>query len=704
MQDAAKQAQNAVIRYLNQGWNPIPLPPRSKNPNRKGWQDEEYTIEVVPRVWNNDQGVGLLTGEPSGGLVDVDLDRPEARAVARRLLPTTHESGREKSPRSHRWYYASPVPKTKDYKLSGTGDGQCFVELRANGRHTAVYPTIHPDDGDRYQWGEGEIAKVSGAQLAEQVADVAVAALLVSRWPGQGARHDYVNAAAGLLGRKLPRVRAEKIMVAAIEASGDEEGVDRHTTVRETLDRLERGDPVTGGPSLDELAPGTLAQLQRWGVLKYEGGRGEKKAKKGKDEDDAPTHDELRDRWLAAHPEYKHGLETWRRYDGGIWVEEHNNVVKRTMVETLEDAKDEGIRPSVFVVNSVHALAQFESYVPDERWDARREILVAENGAVDITTGELLDHSREHYATTRVPYDFVEDDEAPNWERFVASLDKDVTAFLQEYAGYCLTVDTSLEKAVWLVGPPGGGKSTYLEGLLAVLGARAGVLGLREIERNRFALAKLVGKSLVTAAEQPVGYLGCHDVINAIISGEAIQVERKYHDPYDYVPKAKIAWAMNELPRVPAGAEGLFRRIEVVKFPEIAAADRDPDLKEGIKREGAGILNWALEGLMRLRSRGGFAIPEKIAAATNQFREHSDIIGQFVEEVCDVDENLEVKSSELYSAYSEWCERTNHKPKTSTTIVQDWERLGFEKRVGKTGNFWVGVGLQEHRKFGGRHG
>ena len=55
--------------------------------------------------------------------------------------------------------------------------------------------------------------------------------------------------------------------------------------------------------------------------------------------------------------------------------------------------------------------------------------------------------------------------------------------------------------------------------------------------------------------------------------------ERKYKDPYDLVPRAKIAWAMNSLPRIPKGAEGLFRRVEVIMFPEIAEEDRDPTLK-----------------------------------------------------------------------------------------------------------------------------
>jgi hypothetical protein len=49
--------------------------------------------------------VGILTGEPSGGLVDVDCDAPEAAQAAAELLPPTGlVSGRAGNPASHYWY------------------------------------------------------------------------------------------------------------------------------------------------------------------------------------------------------------------------------------------------------------------------------------------------------------------------------------------------------------------------------------------------------------------------------------------------------------------------------------------------------------------------------------------------------------------------------------------------------------------------
>ena len=112
-----------------------------------------------------------------------------------------------------------------------------------------------------------------GPVLAERVREVAVAALLVMRWPGPGSRHDFVLAATGYLARNLGPERAGRILEAAVHASGDEEARSRLADVRTTLDRLAAGENVTGGPTLDNLAAGLPAQLARWGCAKRAGER-----------------------------------------------------------------------------------------------------------------------------------------------------------------------------------------------------------------------------------------------------------------------------------------------------------------------------------------------------------------------------------------------------------------------------------------------
>jgi putative DNA primase/helicase len=407
-----------------------------------------------------------------------------------------------------------------------------------------------------------------------------------------------------------------------------------------------------------------------------------------------PTHDELRDRWIEGNPHHAHGLGEWRRYEDGIWPTVSETSVKAEIANVIESAKPEGIKPTASILASVTELTRIRVFVPDERWDADSDILVCKNGSLRISTGELANHQPRHYATSSVPYEYDPDARPVIWDYFIRNTVPTAATFLQEFAGYALTTEMAHELAVWLFGPPGSGKSTFLAGLQTMLGHRAGILGLADLERSRFTLADLPGKTLVVASEQPSSYLASTNTLNAIISGEPIQVERKYRDPFTVIPRAKVCWAMNELPRVADANSGLFRRVKVVAFPALAEDERDPKIKHAIEQEGAGILNWALEGLRRLKMRGHFEVPAGVEDATKQFRENNDVPALFVEDRCIQGAECKVQASQLYAEYKEWCFENGHRPMSSTRLADDWARLGFEKTASNGRRFYRGLTLR----------
>jgi hypothetical protein len=119
--------------------------------------------------------IGLLTGAPSGGLVDVDCDTIEAQIAATTLLPQTpmahgRTSGSENGRFTHYWYQIEgSLPRAEKFAwreaiADGRPDAQdvrgdvtdeaapaahttSIVELRADGCQTMVPPSLHPDGG-----------------------------------------------------------------------------------------------------------------------------------------------------------------------------------------------------------------------------------------------------------------------------------------------------------------------------------------------------------------------------------------------------------------------------------------------------------------------------------------------------------------------------------------------------------------------------
>lgn len=410
------------------------------------------------------------------------------------------------------------------------------------------------------------------------------------------------------------------------------------------------------------------------------------------------------------------GFEQWHAWNGTHWhpdpggytlaaeIETMLNTWRQTALRRKSAAKTKAEirqweeyaaagRRTRARISSIEAMARARRAIPADSMDAA-DMLNLQNGTFHFETETIHPHNPADRLTYCLPYEYNPAAVAPNWHSFLSRIDAETAAFLQEFAGYSLTPDCRHEIAVWLYGPPGGGKSTFLGGLQAVLGPKAMNLGLADIERNRFSLANLPGKTLAVATEQPSDFLASTHILNAVISGEPVTVDRKYAPAIDITPRAKLAWGLNELPRVKGTNDGIFRRVKIVEFPAIPEGERKPDMKERIQAEAAGILNWALEGLRRLRARGRFVIPAAIEKASEDFAKHNDIPGTFVEECCNTGSALKVQSKTLYTKYWQWCMDTGHKPLSTTSIANEWRRLGFTKKKTAAGMEWEGVGLK----------
>ncbi|MDX9911235.1 MAG: bifunctional DNA primase/polymerase [Phycisphaerales bacterium] len=159
----ASSLLDAARWYHARGYAPIPLPAGEKKPVIRGWNALRLSEGDLPLHFNGTGNIGLLLGEPSGWLVDVDLDCDEAVELAEQYLPPTGAvTGRPSRPGSHRWYVCE---RAATVKRKDPASGAMLVELRSTGAQTVVGPSLHPD-GELYDPLEGEPAAVPAAMLA----------------------------------------------------------------------------------------------------------------------------------------------------------------------------------------------------------------------------------------------------------------------------------------------------------------------------------------------------------------------------------------------------------------------------------------------------------------------------------------------------------------------------------------------------------
>ncbi len=196
-----QQAQD----YQRRGWQPLPIPHRSKNPNFSGWQKLNTSEAELPKYFNGKaQNIGVLLHD---GLTDIDLDSPEAVKIADFFLPETNaEFGRASKPRSHRLYNCTngKFEKFNNPVLISSNDenerkNACIIEFRTGDGLQTVFPCSTHEGGELVEWHkDGEPLQTDARTLRRAVACVASACLIATFWCS-GVSQDLSLALSGAL-------------------------------------------------------------------------------------------------------------------------------------------------------------------------------------------------------------------------------------------------------------------------------------------------------------------------------------------------------------------------------------------------------------------------------------------------------------------------------------------------------------------------
>jgi len=266
----SQNTRQAAKDYRGRNFAVVPVPSKQKGPVVTDWPNLRIHEKDLEDYFSMNSNIGLILGDPSGGLVDIDCDVPEASVVAEKLLPPTEMiHGRVGNPKSHFYFRCEPVPPSK--KFCGP-DKSTLIEIRGNGHQTIVPPSVH-STGESITWYRaGAPGVVDGATLTNCVEQIAAATVLARSWPDQGQRHDAANATAGMLLRAGWTEEKAAIFVEAVAcAARDEESDLRVRNVRSTAARHKAGGTVTGAPTLSQIVgDAVVRQVMNWLSLREE--------------------------------------------------------------------------------------------------------------------------------------------------------------------------------------------------------------------------------------------------------------------------------------------------------------------------------------------------------------------------------------------------------------------------------------------------
>jgi putative DNA primase/helicase len=278
--------------------------------------------------------------------------------------------------------------------------------------------------------------------------------------------------------------------------------------------------------------------------------------------------------------------------------------------------------------------------------------------------------------------------------------DKDLIGFIKRVIGYVLTGDVSEQVLFFFFGTGRNGKTTLIEIVLSLLGefgiqAAPEILSLRNGEVHPTEQADLFGVRLAAAQEVKEGGLWDERAVKALTGGDRIRARKMRQDFVEFPPTHKFIVCANHKPVVKGVDVGIWRRIKMVPFKATIPAEKcDPRLPEKLRAELPGILNWAVEGCLEWQ-KAGLAPPPQVEAATSSYKAENDVVGRFLDEVCQIESTARINNADLYRAFQDWCKDTGEHFVSARSLGERLEDRGLPMRKVGGVNLRLGVRLSQ---------
>jgi P4 family phage/plasmid primase-like protien len=321
-------------------------------------------------------------------------------------------------------------------------------------------------------------------------------------------------------------------------------------------------------------------------------------------------------------------------------------------------------------------------------------LLGTPGGTVDLRNG-LLRPARRDDMITRQTNVTPARGEPSRFMLFLHEIfdgDADVIAFMQRFVGYALTGETREHKMLFFYGSGRNGKSVFLSILFHILGeyarrASAGTFLNTHGEKHPTDLAGLQGARLVIGSELPKGKTWDESTIKDLTGGDVITARKMRGDFFDFTPQLKLLIAGNNMPSFRGVDEAIRARVVLVPFKvTIPAENRDQHLLDKLKAEAPQILQWAIEGAA-MWSQYGLIVPDRIAAASAEYFDQEDTLGQFLNDETEAVVGHFIPAQDIHQRFTQWCEGQGLTAWTQNTLVKELVGRGFEraKRMSKRG-------------------
>lgn len=324
-------------------------------------------------------------------------------------------------------------------------------------------------------------------------------------------------------------------------------------------------------------------------------------------------------------------------------------------------------------------------------FDQHPDLLNCTNGVVDLRTSELLAHDPNLLLTKVCAGPYVPGATLLLWDRALQAAAPGVAEWLQARFGQSATGHRPDDDTMLVnLGGGGNGKTTIINAVLFALGDHAGLLSdkalLGEAGGHSTELMTFRGLRMALIEELPEeGHLNVQRLKATV--GTALITARLVHRNNVSFQTTHSMWInSNYAPIVSSTDHGTWRRLLAVPWPYTyveAGTERDshneragdrtlrPALIDHPTEEThAAVIAWVVAGARRWYEAGRIApkVPDAVAAATEKWREDSDVTLTYAREHLVADEGGFITGTELLKEFNEYLGHEGKRPWSAQTF------------------------------------
>lgn len=298
---------------------------------------------------------------------------------------------------------------------------------------------------------------------------------------------------------------------------------------------------------------------------------------------------------------------------------------------------------------------------------SERNLIAVNNGIFDFDTKTLMPFTPDKVFTSKSRVDYNpnaknvvihNDEDGTDWdvESWMNTLsdDKGVVTILWQVLGAVIRPNVSWNQACFMYSESGNnGKGTLCVLMRQLVGeGRYASIPLKDFGKD-FMLEPLVRATSVIVDENDVGtYIDKAANLKAVITGDTIQINRKFKQPISFKFKGFMVQCLNEMPKVKDKSDSFYRRQLFIPFTKcFTGAERKYIKDDYLKRKE--VVEYVMYKVLNMNYYE-FDVPEVCKTALEEYKEFNDPVRQFMAEIMPQLQWDFVPFTFLYDLYKAW--------------------------------------------------